>query len=145
MIIAPARTWAADMGVLAFLIGIVPSGGAIFSGVASIISAIIGCRPCLFALAIAATFIATDIHRHVVDVKACKANDIAMQLKAAERDAAIQKDAAAFARQQAADIASENVELAKKVSDYEAALKLGGVSCRLTPDDVKRLRDISGG
>jgi hypothetical protein len=83
--------------------------------------ALLRCKPCLIVVAGIALWIWGDIHGHRKSDATCAANDIAMQLKASQRDAAIQADAAKFAQSEVDDLAKANTELSRKVSEYEAA------------------------
>lgn len=111
----------------------------------SVLGAILRCKPCLIALAIIAAFITGDIRGHRLSDAKCKAADIAMQLKAAQRDASIAADTAKLAKQQADELSKANDDLNRKVTDYETVIaKRGGPGCPLTGDDVRRLRNIDG-
>jgi len=68
-----------------------------------------------------------------------------MQLRAAQRDIKVATDTAALAKKQADELTKSNDDLNRKVSDYESVIaKRSGPGCRLTGDDIKRLRGIDG-
>jgi len=123
------------------LLGLIPGAGLI----APVIGYILRCTVCMIVMAIGIAWVVGDIHGHRNADAKCRAADIAMQLKAAQRDTAIAADTAALAQQQAADLAKVNDDLNRKVADYETVIaKRGGPGCHLTGDDVRRLRNIDG-
>jgi hypothetical protein len=128
------------LGLLAFIPGI----GPIISIGSSIIGTILRCKPCLIALAISAAFIAGDIHGRGKERAACRAADIAMQLKAAQRDVAIQNDTIQFKQQQIDDLSKETDDLKRQKDAYDkAASDSKTVSCPIGDDRANRLRNIT--
>lgn len=126
--------------LLSFLPGIGPIAGV----VATVANFIWSCRPCLFALAGIAIFIAGDIRGTRRANEHCREADVAAQLAATQRDLGIKAVTAEFVQNQADKLAAENDELKKKVDQYEADRAKTAIDkrCRLTIDDLKRLRDI---
>jgi hypothetical protein len=115
----------------------------IVSIISSLVGALLRCTPCLIALAVGVAWLAGDIHGHRKADAACRAADIAMQLKAAQRDATIAADTARLAQSQADDLSKLNEDLNRKVSDYESSLKnRPGPGCPLSADDLRRLRNV---
>lgn len=75
--------------------------------------------------------------------KLCDRAELRSQLAAQQRDLGIQKAATEFAKRQAAALERTAGDLQQKVEAYEAERdKVKGDRCRLTGDDVKRLRNI---
>ena len=94
----------------------------------SVGSFLLRCKRCLVALALFAVFIFATVREHRIDDAKCKAADIAMQLKAAQRDAAINAAAAADARQKLATLETENQTLNGQLADYA---KIAHTACPL--------------
>lgn len=73
----------------------------------------------------------------------CDAKALAAKVETLQRDLAIQKLVADFARKKTAELESEAGELQKKVGEYEDYRATRGVDvCRLTDDDIRRLHEI---
>lgn len=127
------------------LFGGVPIVGQLVGLVFRLVNFILSCKPCMIALAMLAIYVYADVRATRREVAKCKAADIAMQLRAKERDLSIAEDARKFAEGQL-----KNLEAAKAASDaevtrYEGMLKSGKVGrCALSPDAVERLRSILG-
>lgn len=100
---------------------------------------ILRCKPCLVVIALFAVYVATDIHVTNRERGICQAADIAMQLKAVERDKAIAADTIKFQEQQLAALGTESAELKGKLAQYENAPK---TACPIGADRANRLRDI---
>lgn len=110
-------------------------------GASRLVRAVLGCTPCLVALAIAAAFFYGDYRGAHRERVACHAADIAMQLRAKERDASIAEDKARFAESQKKDLQAALAASDEKVSGYEKLLKSGKIGrCALSPDAAERLR-----
>ena len=120
----------------------IPGVGPLISGGLSLVGTVLRCTPCLVALAIGAAFLYGDIHGHRASDATCAANDVKMQLAAAERDKAAADDAKQFAEQQSASLAAENAALKQKVDDYA---KAPHAVCPLGDDRANRLRNIAPG
>jgi hypothetical protein len=109
----------------------------------SIAGGILRCKPCLVAIAIVAALIFGDVHGHLKSDEKCRAADNAMQLKAAQRDAAIAASTAALAQQQADDLSKANEKLTEQVNSYEKTIaSRAGPGCPLAPADLRGLRNI---
>jgi hypothetical protein len=76
--------------------------------------------------------------------KLCNAANMRAQIAALKRDLAIQRDTAQVAQSQAQELQRQSDDLNRRVDQYEAerAKAFNGAACRLSPDDVRRLRDI---
>lgn len=141
--------------MLAFVLGTLGLGGAFaaasifvpgflplaLSAAVSVVSFILRCKPCLIALAIFAAFVFGTVREHRIATAKCKAADIAMQLKAAQRDAKIAADTIELNKQQIQELATEGEALKKQRDDYAAIAKTG--SCAIGDDRARRLRDIT--
>lgn len=112
-------------------------------GLSSLLKTVLSCTPCMIALALAGAFLFGDIHATRRERAACHAADIAIQLKAKERDVAIEKDKREFAEGQLKDLEAAKAASDAKVGEYEKLVEAGKIGrCALSPDAVKRLRDI---
>lgn len=107
----------------------------------SIIGIILRCKPCLIALAVVTAFIVGDVRGHRLSDAKCRAADIAMQLKAAQRDATIQADTLKQREQEIKDLAAESSGLKKQRDQYAELAKTG--ACPIGDDRARRLRDIT--
>jgi hypothetical protein len=138
--------------ILRLVLPFIP-GGAIVEGAtaaaegASIVSAVVKFfttpvgKVVGFVLIGLALYIAGDWHRASADRAERAAEVAAAAAKAAERDAEIRKQVSAEAASQIAAIRQEADGLKQKVADYETALAAHGEdTCRVTPDDARRLR-----
>lgn len=134
--------------MLALVLGLVGLGGigaaaafipAFLPAVISIGATILRCKPCLIALAIIAAFIFGDVRRHRIETAKCAAADVAMQLKAKQRDADILAAKVQFQDQQLVALEGQSDDLKKRLAEYEGAPK---VACPLGVDRAGRLRNI---
>lgn len=134
--------------MLALLIGALGLGGfgaaafffpALLPAAISLVGVVLRCKPCLFVLALLVAYLVGDIRATQRERADCKAADIAMQLRAAQRDAKAQADAAAFAANQVRELSDQVADLNQKVAD---AKNIPHVACPLG-DRADKLRAIA--
>lgn len=135
---------------LGFLPMLAPVFGFILNAFFKIIEALLSTRigvACLTALVVAAIVYPVADIRGRRDIKAeWVAADIAMEAKAKDRDSRIAAEATAKAQAENDAIKQTSDELSQKVAEYESELskRPANSPCVLSPDDARRLRDISG-
>lgn len=121
--------------MIAGALALIPGAGPIVALLYKLGGVILRCTPCLIALAICGAWIHGDIHGHRKADAKCAAADLAMQLKAAQRDVDAKADAAKFAQAQVDVLSQENAKLNQKVADYakfpHAACPLGARADKL--------------
>lgn len=123
------------MGLLAFIPGV----GPLLALGSSLIGIVTRCIPCMVVIGLVVAWVAGDIHGHRKSDAACHAADIAIQLKAKERDAAILADTVKFKDQQMTVLQSQSDDLKARLDEYEKSPK---VACPLGVDRAGRLRNI---
>lgn len=133
-----------------FIPWLAPIYAVILSAFFKVIGAILSTRigvACLASIVVAVIVwpIADLRGRHDIAIE-WKAADAAAEKAAIARDAKIAADATAEAAAENAAIKQTSDELTQKVADYETELskRPANGSCALSPDDARRLRDISG-
>lgn len=120
-------------------LGGIPVVGAAVAGAAAFIGS---CRVCLIALAVLALATAAELHgRHIANQN-CRADKLQAEVAAAQRDRDIADAAARDAQAAERKLAEQSADLQKKVESYEKTLADVGRVCRLTDDDIKRLREL---
>lgn len=135
---------------LGFLPMLAPIFGAIVSVFFKIIEALLSTRigvACLTALVVAAiVYPVADIRGRQNIKLEWAAADAAAAKAASARDARIAAEATATAQAENDVLKQTSDDLSRKVADYETQLakRPATSSCVLAPDDVRRLRDISG-
>lgn len=117
-----------------FLLG---AGSTILAGGVRLFNVIVSCRPCLFALALLAAYIAGDIRRHHIDSVRCTAR-IAADHKASDerakaRDASVAADLEQRYRPQIDALQAEASKLRNQVQadDSKIIAKIINGRCQL--------------
>lgn len=134
------------------LVSLLPAGGLI-TGAASLASSVAAFFSTSFgkwvgiALIGVGLYLFGDVHRGRLDAAQYEAKwQAAARLAEAERaarDETIRRAVSADADQRIAAIQRESEQLQVKVAEYEQALATSNaVACRVSPDDVRRLRDL---
>lgn len=141
---------AGTLTFLGFFPMLAPVFGAILSAFLKIIEILLSTRigvALLTAAVVAAIVFPIAEFKGATDITLrWKAADAAATIAAKDRDSHIAAEAVAEAQAENAAIKQTSDELAQKVADYETELakRPANSSCVLTPDDARRLRDISG-
>jgi hypothetical protein len=135
--------------VLTAILGLVGVGGVgaaalffvpgLLPAAVAAVGVILRCKLCLVVIAVCVAFLVGDVRGYRRADAKWRAADVAMQLKAKERDLAILEDQRKFALAQLSELASEDASLKKKLDDYEKSPK---TACPIGADRAKRLRDI---
>jgi hypothetical protein len=137
-------TWLGFIPVLAPIFGVVLQ--VFFKVIGWLLSTRIGVAFLTAIIVAVIVYPLADI-RGRSDIKAeWAAADAAAESRAQARDVSIAAQATAKADAENAAIKQTSDELAQKVADYETELakRPANGPCVLTPDDARRLRDISG-
>lgn len=103
-------------------------------------------RPVLIAGVIVGALAGAYLKGHHDAAKACEAASLRAEIAILRRDLEVAKTAEAEAERSQAELDRMNKTMAEEIAAYETELASRPAgACALTPDDVKRLRQLGSG
>lgn len=134
-----ALTWVlgivAALGVAGTIAAAIIFPAVVVPVLQNLVSWLLRCKPCLYALAVAGLMAACWWHGHHQAVLECREAELAAVIRNQEFDLATAQNAKADADKRARDIEESANEQAKKDADYIATLK-AKPACELDDDDI---------
>lgn len=136
------------------IVGVLGLGGAIAALIfvpaaaipilQSVVSAILRCKPCLYALAVMALMGGSWWHGHHTAVLACREAELTAELRNKQIDLENERIAKAEAERQVKEIEDSSNERAKSDAEYIERLK-SKPACLLDDDDIGLLNGTRSG
>lgn len=136
----------ASLGIVGTIVACILVPAVAIPIVQSVVRYIIGCKPCLAAMAIFVAAFGGYLYGGHVERAACRASELSAKLEAQRLDLQAAKEAAEQAAMARDESAARAAESEQKVAEYAEALKRrpANAACTLVPDDFDGVRNDRG-